>query len=224
MEISLFKGRTHMGRRLFLLVIGTFILSFGIAMSKKAEIGTSPISCIPATLTYCTDLSIGTWTIIFNILLVAAQVVIMKREFEPIQVLQLAMAVLLGSLTDVSMEILGFMSPGSYIEQWIYCIAACVILSFGVFLEIRANLLVVPGDGLVFILSKKIKGCPFHKIKRYVDATMAITAVVISLVTCGELNGAREGTIFAAIAVGTCIGFYRAKFGGALNRFLESED
>ncbi|MCQ2078934.1 MAG: DUF6198 family protein [archaeon] len=214
-----------MGRRIVVLLVGLTILAFGIAMSKKANIGTTPISCIPATLTDCFGLTIGTWTILFNILLVGIEVALLGRNFHPVQVLQIALAFFLGLMTDASMEVLTWLNADSYLEQWFFCVLACVILAFGVMMEIRAKLLVVPGDGLVMALATKVTKYPFHRLKIFVDATMAITACVISLLAVGHLTGAREGTIFAALAVGTFIGFYRARFGGYIDRLLgDSEE
>lgn len=222
-----FETKGNMGRRIVVLLVGLTILAFGIAMSKKANIGTTPISCIPATLTDTVGMfTIGIWTIIFNVLIVIVEIIILKKDFQPLQVLQVALAIFLGLMTDASMEVLSFfgMNADTYLEQWFFCVLACVILAFGVMMEIRAKLLVVPGDGLVMALATRITKYPFHRLKIFVDATMAITACIISLAIVGYLTGAREGTIFAALAVGTFIGFYRAKFGKYIDRFLGDEE
>ncbi len=226
MTKSPFEGKGHIGRRLVVMLVGLFILSFGIAMSKKAGLGTAPISCIPATLTDTVGwVSLGTWTILFNILLVLIEVALLGRKFPPIQFLQIPMGVYLGIMTDVSMIILGHlgMSPEGYLAQWIYAILGFAILAFGVMMEIRASLLVVPGDGLVMVLTAKINRMPFHKVKMINDATMTIIACIMSLALVGTLTGAREGTIFAAIAIGMFLGFYRKVFGKFVDKLIGEE-
>ncbi len=223
MTKSPFEGKGHMGRRLIVMLVGLFILSFGIAMSKKAGLGTAPISCIPATLTDTVGwVSLGTWTILFNILLVLIEVALLGRKFPPVQFLQIPMGIYLGVMTDVSMAILGYlgMSPEGYLAQWAYAILGFAILAFGVMMEIRASLLVVPGDGLVMVLTAKINKMPFHKVKIINDATMTIIACVISLALVGTLTGAREGTIFAAVAIGMFLGFYRKVFGKFVDKLI----
>ena len=37
--------------------------------------------------------------------------------------------------------------------QWIFCILSCALLGLGVMIEIKAKLLVVPGDGLVIAMA-----------------------------------------------------------------------
>ena len=207
-----------------MLGIGLTIMSFGIAMSKKALLGTAPVSCIPATMTDCFPewgLTIGDWTIVFNLVLVGIQVLILRKDFLPIQVLQIALAIFLGKMTDLCMDyLLFFMDATSYLEQWMFCILSCAILGFGVMMEIRAKLLVVPGDGLVLSIFAKVKNIPFSRVKVSCDATMVVTACAISLLAVGFLTGAREGSIFAAIAVGNFIALHRKLFGGYIDRFL----
>ncbi len=226
MTKSPFEGKGHIGRRLVVMLVGLFILAFGIAMSKKAGLGTAPISCIPATLTDTVGwVSLGTWTILFNILLVLIEVALLGRKFPPVQFLQIPMGFYLGIMTDVSMAILDNlgMSPEGYLAQWIYAILGFAILAFGVMMEIRASLLVVPGDGLVMVLTAKINRMPFHKVKIINDATMTIIACIISLALVGTLTGAREGTIFAALAIGMFLGFYRKVFGKFVDKLIGEE-
>ena len=223
MVASPFEGKSHIGRRLAVMLLGLFILSFGIAMSKKAGLGTAPISCIPATLTDCVGIyTLGMWTFLFNVLLVAIEVALLGRKFPLFQFLQLPMAFYLGFMTDVSMWILNTlgMEPVGYLQQWLYAIAGFAVLAFGVMTEIRASLLVVPGDGLVMVLTAKVNKMPFHRMKMINDITMTAIACVISIALVGTLTGAREGTIFAAVAIGTLLGIYRKLFGKAIDKLI----
>ena len=223
MVASPFEGKSHIGRRLAVMLLGLFILSFGIAMSKKAGLGTAPISCIPATLTDCVGtFSLGMWTFLFNILLVMIEIMLLGRKFPPYQLLQIPMAFYLGFMTDVSMWILGTlgMDPAGYLEQWVFAIVGFAVLAFGVMAEIRASLLVVPGDGLVMVLTAKVNRMPFHRMKMINDIIMTAAACIMSVALVGTLTGAREGTIFAAVAIGTFLGIYRKVFGKAIDRLI----
>ena len=51
------------------------------------------------------------------------------------------------------------------------------------------------------------------------DTSMVITAVILSLAMLGDLEGVREGTIFAALTVGIWVGFFRKHLGKAADRF-----
>ena len=207
-------------KRYCLLGIGLFIMSIGIAMSKRAGIGTTPISCIPATMSFFTPISMGMLTFLFNAFLVVIEILILGKQFQKIQILQVIMGFVIGALTDVSLAIFSFIEPGSYAEQWFWCILSCVILGFGVMLEVRANVLVAPGEGVVVAFVTRFK-IPFPKMKVISDSTMVASAVVMSILFTGGLNGVREGTIFAAVVLGFIVGFYRNRFGDRIDRLLE---
>lgn len=201
-------GDAQAFRRYAVLTAGLVIMACGIAMSKLAELGTTPISCIPATLSY-SSFTIGIWTMIFNAILVLAQILILRKEFRPFQLFQLVVAFLLGSLTDVWVALLGpYVVPESYAVQWIYCILAAVILGFGIMLEVKAGVLMAPGEGFILTVSRKT-GIPFPKMKVISDTSMVVTGAVLSLLINGGLFGVREGTIFAAVSVGIAIWVYR---------------
>ena len=207
-------------KRSIALTIGLSIMSLGIAISKLAELGTTPISCIPATLSY-TSLTIGVWTIIFNTLLVILQIVLLKKEFKLFQLLQIIVGVLIGTFTDMWMWAIGpHISPDTYLGQWSLCIIAALILGFGVMLEIRSNILMAPGEGLILALSR-ITGIPFPRMKVISDVSMVAVGALLSVILNGGLYGVREGTVFAAVAVGFIVGFYRNRFGAFIDRILE---
>ena len=227
MAHPLFEGQGNYFRRVLVLVLGLSIMAFAIAMSKKAFLGTSPISCIPATLTDCYPewgLTLGDWTIVFNLILVGLQVCILRRDFRPVQILQILLAVFLGKMTDVSMDyLLFFMNADSYVMQWIFCILSCALLGLGVMIEIKAKLLVVPGDGLVIAMAAHVRKLDFRKLKLLTDSSMVIIAAVISLCAVSYLTGAREGSIFAAIAISNFLWFFRNHLGKYIDRFLGDE-
>ena len=72
-----------------ILIIGLFIMSFGVALSVRSNLGTTPISCIPYVLSFKFPLSLGTITILFNTLLIIIQILILRSKFPKIQLLQI---------------------------------------------------------------------------------------------------------------------------------------
>ena len=65
-----------------ILILGLFIMSFGVALSVISDLGTTPISCIPNVIKYACTLSLGIITIIFNLFLIFIQVIILRSDFE----------------------------------------------------------------------------------------------------------------------------------------------
>lgn len=68
--------------RLVVYLIGLFIMTLGISMSVKSNLGVSPVSSIPYTITCITGLEMGKATILFHIVLVVLQFVILRGAFQ----------------------------------------------------------------------------------------------------------------------------------------------
>ena len=68
--------------RLVVYLIGLFIMTLGISMSAKSNLGVSPVSSIPYTITCITGLEMGKATILFHIVLEALQFVILRGAFQ----------------------------------------------------------------------------------------------------------------------------------------------
>ena len=76
-------------KRYIFLVVGLAIMSFGVAFSINAELGTLPVSSIPYVTSEISGLSVGTTTIIVNTIIVLLQIVVLRRQFKLIRLLQI---------------------------------------------------------------------------------------------------------------------------------------
>lgn len=194
-----------------LLIFGLFIMSFGVALSVKSELGTTPISCIPNVLKYAIPLSLGTITIIFNVLLIVIQVIILKNEFQRKQWMQLVVTIIFGYFIDFALYVLTPLEPTDYISQWILCIISCFIIALGVYIEVKSNAIVLPGEG-VSLAVRHVSHIEFGKIKTAFDSSNFIIGGLLSLLLYGGFRGIGLGTIFAGIVVGYIVRFYRKIF------------
>ena len=92
-----------------------FINAFGIAMITKALLGTSPITSVTYVLSMFTPYTIGQWTILLNLLFIAADPLMMiRRELRSdlrVYLLQIPITFCFGSFIDVSMGLLDWVEP-----------------------------------------------------------------------------------------------------------------
>lgn len=189
-------------KRTLVLVVGLFIMSFGVALSVKAELGTSPISSVPCVLNIITGLSVGTTTIIANTIIVLIQIPILRRKFKPWSLLQIAVCVVFGLLTDLAMLCVDNITLTAYWQQWLVCIAGIVLVALGVSFEVTANVMTLAGEGLVMALCTVLPKVKFGYMKVAVDVSLVVIAVALSFIFLHNLQGVREGTAAAAIFVG----------------------
>ncbi len=191
----------HLVKRCFLLVFGLLIMAYGVSFSIKAGLGTSPISSLPYTLSQLTSLSVGTATIAMHCFLILLQILLLRRSYSLIQLMQLPVALLFGWLTDVTLLSIQNLMPYTYIERWVCCLLGILLVGIGVSCEVNANVIPLAGEGFILAVCKAFS-LPFPSTKIGFDCTLVAFSCILGFVCRGELIGVREGTVAAAILVG----------------------
>lgn len=194
-------------KRYFFFILGLIINSFGVAFITKSALGTSQISSIPYVLSLkFTNLSFGQTTFIFNMLFILIQLLILKKDFRPIQFLQIAANILFSSFIDVSMTLLTGLNPQTIPLRTLSLLVGCAILAVGISVEVAPDVIKVPGEGIVHAMAR-VSGMEFGKVKIRFDVTLIIIAIVLSFLFFQRLNGVGLGTIVSAILIGPMISF-----------------
>ena len=185
---------------------GLILISFGVALTTKAGLGTSPISAIPYTLSLILPgLSMGTWLILFSIALVLIEIILLKGKMPAKSwISQLLISFPIGWLIDAAMWLLTPFNPELYLVKVLAVILGCVIIALGAYLCVSASFLVLPGDGFVQVLAQ-VTGKSFGGVRVISDTTQILIAAVLCLIFLHALVGVREGTIIAAILVGSIV-------------------
>ena len=203
-------------KRYIVFLIGLFINSLGVSLVTKADLGTSPISSIPYVLSLNFPFTLGQFTIAFSLLLILIQLTILRRNFKMEHLLQIPISILFGYFIDLTMMLLFFVNPESYISSVAYLLIGCLVLGFGVYTEVLANVAMLPGESFVRAVSSTWK-TEFGSTKVAFDVSLTVIAAALSLIFSHRLNGVREGTVIAALLVG----FIARLFGRRLS-FLPS--
>lgn len=202
--------QTYKFRRFLLFVISLFINAFGIAFITKAMLGTSPITSVTYVLSMFTPYSMGIWTILLNLLFVVLEPFFMSRkELKDewrMYALQIPIACCFGLFIDFSMSILYWLQPSTYVGQVAALLAGCVILALGIALEVKVNVAMMAGEYLVNVITKRFHG-NFGFVKLGFDITLLVSACLLSLIFLSGIEGVREGTVVAALAVGPIVHF-----------------
>lgn len=188
-------------KRYIIFLIGLFINSLGVSLITKADLGTSPISSIPYVLSLNFPMTLGQFTIIFSILLIIIQLFILRKNFKAEHLLQIPISILFSYFIDLTMVLLGFVHPEAYGLKIIYLLIGCVILGFGVYMEVLANVAMLPGESFVRAVSTTWN-TNFGNTKVAFDVSLTVIAAALSFLFVHRLEGVREGTIIAALLVG----------------------
>lgn len=179
-----------------------FILSLGVAITVHAGLGTTTISSPPAVLAAATSLSLGTWTIAVNILIMMLIALILRSDYKVTMLWQLPISILFGVMCDISLWLTEWVNPQNYLIAWIIVILSTMLVAFGIVLQLLGQIAFMPGEGLVKALNSKLTTLDFGACKQIVDWSLVLTAAAISWITMRDFVGVREGTIFAAFGIG----------------------
>lgn len=92
------KNKKQFILRCIILCMGLAFMALGVAFSIKADLGVSPISSVPYITGYISGLSTGTTTSIMNVLFVVIQILILRKQYDKFQLLQIPASLLFGVL------------------------------------------------------------------------------------------------------------------------------
>lgn len=189
--------------RYLTFALGALACAIGIALITRAGLGTSPVSSTPFVLSLITPASMGALTFSFNVLFLVSESLLLKK-IGLWQGLQLVATVFFSLCLDTAMAIIPTRYGGPWLDSAVYLFLGCTIMSFGISLEVRADVIMLPAEAFVRAVSKRT-GKEFGNVKVCFDCTLTLLAAVLALVTMGRLNGVREGTVISSLLVGQLV-------------------
>lgn len=196
-------------KRYILLIIGLFLSALGVAFTKHAELGVSPISSIPNVLSYkFTFFTLGSWLIVWNCILLGGQILILRRRFQLIQLLQIPLSFLFGYFTDICLWCVSPIPADRYLLRLLMVFIGIVILGLGISLAVIANVIMNSGEAFVKAVADTIHK-EFGNVKIALDICYVVSAVILSLVFFDfTIVGTREGTVLSAVFTGFVVKFF----------------
>ena len=203
-----------------LFLIGLFIASLGVVFSTKAGLGTSPVASLPYSVSLVNGLfSFGGWLNVLSVIQISIQVMLLRRKCKPVEIaIQTILAFVYGYLTNLSCWLIRDIPVNSYLEQLLYLTISCFVLAFGIWMQFRGKVAMLPGEAMNRAISE-VTGKRYENIKIFFDIFYIAASAVVCLVFMGELKGVREGSIIAAVAVGLIIKLYNKIFEKKLKSF-----
>lgn len=217
-------NKTELAKRYILFIISLFFAALGVAFTKHGELGVSPISSVANILSYrFSALSMGTWLIIWNCVLIVGQIVILRRKFQLIQLLQVPLSFLFGWFTDFGMWMVSFLPADAYPVRLAMVVVGIVILGFGISLSVIANVIMNAGEAFVKAVSDQIRK-EFGTVKIAFDILCVSLSLILSLLFFDfTIVGTREGTILSAFLTGVVVKFFSRRLKDPLTRVLRGK-
>lgn len=223
------RSRSEWIRRSISFVLSLFVLGIGVALTIRANLGSSPITCPPYVVsTFPTSpLTVGGWIFCMQFFFVLLQWILLRKDFQKIQIFQLGICLLFGFFSDLGLWLTQPLqwddSVMGYTARWIQLAVAGAILGVGVIWEVRSDILLIPGEGLPITISR-VFHTDFGKVKIAFDVFLVGLAVLCCYMAFGcwrwDLVGA--GTLFSMFYVGMVVRAVSPHMNW-LNRWLEGK-
>ena len=190
-------------------LIGLFVASFGLALSTKAGLGTSPVASVAYSVSLIdTHMSFGMWLNVWSLIQTAVEILLLKRKCKPLQiVIQTALAFVYGYLTDFSGWLTRSLTADTYPILFLIMLLGCFVVGLGIWIQFKGGVAMLPGEAMNRAISM-VTGKRYENVKIFFDVLYIILAAIICLAAFGKLEGVREGSIIAALLIGNIIKLY----------------
>ena len=209
--------------RLPMYFIGLFIMTVGIAFSVRSDLGVSPVSSPPYTLTVVWNVEMGIATFLFHVALVLLQILLLRRKYKPKNLLQLAVGVVFGLFTTFCNSLVMMIPMPDILPFRIIMLAvSIVIVAIGIFLYVPADIMPLAGEGTMLAISQ-VTGFKFSNVKIGFDVSVSVISLVICLITVHNPGSVGIGTVVSAVLTGATLGGSTKGFGEKKKKTLKKK-
>jgi uncharacterized membrane protein YczE len=199
------------GKRVMVYSVGLFLIALGVAISIKSDLGVSPVNSLPYVISLITEVEMGRVSATVFVCYIVIQIFLLKKQFKWIGLTQILFSVIFGYFLSFANRLVYSLSPETYMARLGLLVISMFVISVGIILYVRAQLVLMPPEGLVQTIQVLTK-IDFYRVKIAFDSLSVSLAVVLSLIFMGGIFGVREGTVFAAFGIGKIIGILEGRF------------
>lgn len=193
--------------RILFWIIGQFTIASGIVFSVKSDLGVSAGSAVPYVLSQVSEITLGTCVTAFFCVLVLLQIILLRKDFEWRNLIQVFGAAIFGVFTDAATYVFGGFTADTYAVKLLFLFLGIILQAIGIAIYIDTHIMLMPAEGIIAAVHQKLlKNTDIGTVKVVVDCFWLLLAVVLSLVFLHRITGIREGTLILALCVGKTMG------------------
>lgn len=175
--------------------IGLLIMSFGIVLTIKANVGCAPWDVLHIGLYRNFGLTIGTWSIIVGLVVLTISALLLKQLPRIGAFLNM---IFVGIFIDLYMMIPYLQVPNTLIGKFVMLLVGIVITGYGMGIYISANIGAGPRDSLMLALTE-LTGWKVQ----YIRIAMEAFVLFIGWILGGPVS---IGTLIFCIMIGSVAG------------------
>ena len=187
--------------RVLFYVLGLFAMALGVAVAANSNLGISPVNSLPYVVSEEIQRDPGTCVTLVFCSYILMQIVLLRREFKWINLLQILFSTIFGCFVNLAKALVGDFAIPTYAGRLLMLAVSIVLIAAGVALYIEVEMVPMPMEGLSLALAGKT-GIAFHNMKIIIDCVVVLAGAVLSFLCLHRLAYIREGTVITAIVTG----------------------
>ena len=197
-----------MVKKLAFTLIGIVLVYASVAFAIKAGIGVLPVDAAIATIAAVINVKVGTFSMLFHGSFFIGQILIEKKNFRKMELLQILYVTLGGTILNFFLyTVLANVSFTLYPIRLIVSIISFLVGAFGCVLVLETHLMRTPMEGCIQLIADRI-GTTMGKLRQKIDIVLVIISVALTLIFGTDWT-LREGTIIAALIFGPAMDFWK---------------
>ena len=196
-------------------------MTIGIALSVRSDLGVSPVSSVPYTMTVVWGVEMGLATFLFHIVLVLIQILLLRRKFKIKNLFQIAVGVVFGLFTTLCNNLVMLIPiPDSLPFRIAMLAVSIIVVAVGLFLYVPADIMPLAGEGTILAVSE-ITGFKFSNVKVGFDVSLSVISLVTCLIAVHGMGSVGVGTVVSAVLTGLVLGVITKVLGEKRDRLLK---
>lgn len=201
---------------------GLFIIAIGASLSVKSDLGVSPVTTVPYTVTYIWNVDMGITTFLFHLLLVLIEFLMLRKNFKLTNLLQVVVGIVFGLFTSLCNYIVFLIPfPDTMAVRIILLVLSIFAVAVGLFFYVPAEIMPMAVEGLMLVISEVLK-VKFSTVKIVLDIAFSLISLAICLIAVHVMGSVGAGTIVSAVTTGLILKLLNKWFGEKRDRFLSN--
>lgn len=209
-------------KNVIILVICIIMTAVVQTLSLKANIGVCACwDAVSLNVYEKFGIKVGTVAIIINFVIIFVQFMIQKKDFRPVKLLQVPLAILSGSIVNIMYYNVFTFEVNSYAFSVVLLILSYVGLAVFVGAMTLLDIITMPLEAVCYAIEQKY-GIAFSKLRMSADVICIAASLAMSFAFGLSLK-VREGTVIGFFLIGPLMGL-AMKLERKLPLFKNSQD
>lgn len=204
-------------KRYLLIILAFMIVGTGCAFTLKANVGIGAWDALAKSTSDIIHIEVGTMGMMFNFACVIGQVIILRKKFKLIQLLQIPLSVLLGVVVNFVLYDLLVFGFDSFIGGIAMYVIATVVCAFGVSIVMLLDEVTFALEGFCMAITTLVP-VKFHVVRQSADVLSVIAIVILTLLLDIPWS-IGIGTIIGMLIFGPLLGIFMKLFKPVLKKY-----